>query len=309
MRKQFNPEGSLIGTHSNSESICTLERLENAMRDGLILEARTILCDSEQNLFVELGPYKGIIPKNETLYSADGCIKDIAILTRVGKPVCFKIIESIVDGQGGKSFILSRKAAQEECIEKYISRLNPGDIVPARVTHLENFGAFVDIGCGVISMLPIDCMSISRITHPRDRFEVGQYIKVIVKTRMDDYGRVTLSHKELLGTWEENAALFSQGITVAGIVRTIESYGVFVELTPNLAGLAEYREGVCVGNHVAVYIKSIIPEKMKIKLVIVDSGKPEKITGQIKYFIDSNHIDQWNYSPEGCDKIIESVFV
>lgn len=57
-------------------------------------------------------------------------------------------------------------------------------------------------------------------------------------------GRICLSQRELLGTWEENASLFEQGETVAGIVRSVEDYGIFVELTPNLAGLAEFREGV-----------------------------------------------------------------
>lgn len=307
MRKQFNLEGSLIGTYANNEMLSSTEGLDYAMRCGSILEARTTLCDSEQNLFVNLGDGFGIIPKNEVLHTADGCIKDIAILTRVGKPVCFKVVKS-VDNHGTKSYLLSRRLAQQECINKYISKLNPGDVIDARITHLENFGAFVDIGCGVISMLPIDCMSVSRITHPRDRFEVGQQIKVVVKTRMDDYGRVTLSHKELLGTWDENAAIFKQGVTIPGIVRTIESYGVFVELTPNLAGLAEFREGVSVGNQVAVYIKSIIPEKMKIKLVIVDSGSPENTTTPIRYLIDSGHIKTWIYSPPGCDKVIETIF-
>lgn len=307
MRKQFTPEGSLIGTYSNNESLSSPERLEKAMHDGTILEARTTLCDSEQNLFVELGDSIGMIPKHEALYTADGTIKDIAILTRVGKSVCFKI-QNIINDENGKKFILSRRAAQLECIEQYISKLVPGDIIPAKITHLESFGAFVDIGCGVISMLPIDCMSVSRISHPRDRFVLGQFIKVIVKTRMDEYGRLTLSHKELLGTWEQNSASFSPGTTVIGIVRTIESYGVFIELTPNLAGLAEYREGVCVGNHVAVYIKSIIPEKMKIKLVIVDSGKPENIIQPVKYFVNSNSIKHWAYSPHRCDKVIETVF-
>ena len=43
---------------------------------------------------------------------------------------------------------------------------------------------------------------------------------------------------------------------MAGVVRSVESYGIFVELTPNLAGLAEPREGVRVGQHAGVYIKS-----------------------------------------------------
>ena len=76
----------------------------------------------------------------------------------------------------------------------------------------------------------------SRISHPSDRFRTGQDIYAVV-TDVDQTLRVSLSHKELLGTWEENAALFSSGETVSGIVRSVEHYGVFVELAPNLAGL------------------------------------------------------------------------
>ena len=78
---------------------------------------------------------------------------------------------------------------------------------------------------------------------------------------MDQNLRVSLSHKELLGTWEENAALFSSGETVSGIVRSVEHYGVFVELAPNLAGLAEPKDGVKVGQQASVYIKNLIPDE------------------------------------------------
>lgn len=67
--------------------------------------------------------------------------------------------------------------------------------------------------------------------------------------QVEPNGRVALSHKELLGSWEENAALFSPGETVAGVIRSSESYGVFIELTPNLAGLAEPRDDVFPGQH------------------------------------------------------------
>ena len=88
-----------------------------------------------------------------------------------------------------------------------------GDIIDAKVTHLESFGAFCDIGCGNIALLPIDAISVSRISHPKDRFTVGDSIKVIIKSIAED-GKITLSHKELLGTWEENAAMFAPGQTV-----------------------------------------------------------------------------------------------
>ena len=115
--------------------------------------------------------------------------------------------------------------------------------------------------------------------------------------------------KELLGTWSENADAFSIGQTVPGIVRSIEPYGIFVELAPNLAGLAEYREGIEVGNCAAVYIKNIIPEKMKIKLVIVDAfPSPATSEKRFDYKISDTHIDHWVYSPEQSQKTIASEF-
>ena len=57
-----------------------------------------------------------------------------------------------------------------------------GDIIPARVTHLESFGAFVDIGCGVSSLLSVDSISVSRISHPSDRLSVGDSIYAVIKS-------------------------------------------------------------------------------------------------------------------------------
>ena len=155
--------------------------------------------------------------------------------------------------------------------------------------------------------MPIDSISISRIPHPSERFSAGDVIKAVVK-KIDEQGRITLTHKELLGTWEENASMFKVGETVAGIVRSVEDYGVFIELTPNLAGLAEPREGVRVGQYAGVYIKNILAEKMKLKLVLIDSQDCAELPPPMKYFITEGHIDRWQYSPAGCRTVIESVF-
>ena len=181
-----------------------------------------------------------------------------------------------------------------------------GDIIEAKVTHLESFGAFCDIGCGNIALLPIDAISVSRISHPSDRFSVGDSIRVIIKSIAED-GKITLSHKELLGTWEENASLFSAGQTVTGVVRSVEDYGVFVELTPNLAGLAEPRGDAFIGQKASVYIKSIIREKMKIKLIIIDSFD-SSYSPEIKDFYMGDALEEWDYSPEDCCKRISTRF-
>lgn len=308
MTEQYKPEGYIIDTPENFEHISTLASLEYAMSAGITLEARVLLCDSKHNLLVELGSYRGIIPRSEAAYSTDGSeIRDIAVITRVGKPVCFKVTS--IDKTGKEpQIILSRRAAQAECFEKYVSNLESGDVIDAKITHIEPFGCFCDIGCGIVSLLPVDCISVSRISNPKERFSNGEWIKCAVKQNDRQTGRISLTHKELLGTWEQNAANFEAGETAAGIIRSIEPYGIFVELAPNLAGLAEWCDGVEAGHTAAVYIKSIIPEKMKIKLVIVDTSSSAYVQKKPVYYIDSGHIDFWRYSPEDCDKEIVTDF-
>ncbi|MBR2930349.1 MAG: 30S ribosomal protein S1 [Clostridia bacterium] len=308
---KYRPEGMLLATRSNYEYTRDRAGLEAAMVRGAILEGVATMCDHRLDLEVELGGgILGIIPRDEVLMPRDGEeVKDIAILTRVGKPVSFKVMGFDLC-RGRHVAILSRRAAQKECLENYISTLAPGDIIPTKITHLESFGAFVDIGCGISSLLSIDTISVSRIAHPSARLSVGDMIHTVVKM-IDARGRIYVSERELLGSWEENAELFSEGQTVRGIIRSVESYGVFVELMPNLAGLAEYRADARVGMSAAVYIKSIIPEKMKIKLIIIDMQEAPCEPTKLEYFIDTErvrHIDSWLYSPKSSSKVIESVF-
>lgn len=307
MKKYFT-ENHLINTAENKNSLSSKAALKEACLSGKILEARAVMCDKEHNLHVDLGVMKGIIPRSEgALGIDDGSVRDIAIISRVNKPVVFKITGFEETKDGEVLAVLSRKAVQKECMEEYISRLVPGCIIDAVVTHMESFGVFADIGAGISALMPIDSISVSRIPHPSARFYTGQKIKAVVKG-IDENGRVTLSYKELLGTWEENAALFTPGETVPGIVRSVERYGIFVELKPNLAGLAEYVPGVVPGQHASVYIKNLIPERMKVKLIIVDSFDASYPNDEPQYFINSDYIDRWVYSPAECEKTIETVF-
>lgn len=317
MINTYSPEGTLIGSGINREYISSLTGLERAMSEGRILEAPVILCDNSMRLHVDLYGIKGIIHKRDAVLCRGGEeIKDIALITRVGKPTCFKVIG--FERSGGETVaVLSRRAAQEECLRYYLSSILTGDVIPARVTHLESFGAFVDIGCGISSLLSVDSISVSRISHPSDRLSVGESIYAVVKSIDRVHERFFVGMKELLGTWEENAAGFEAGQTVSGIIRSVESYGVFVELSPNLAGLAELREGCgedvseWIGKRAAVYIKNIIPEKMKIKLVLINVCDTPSTRQPINYYIDCErvtHIDRWLYSPLCAHKVIESVF-
>ncbi len=303
----YYPEGKIYKELQNKRCLASQAAIADAMVRQTVLEAPVIMCDAEHNLIVNLGCMRGVIPRNEGAVGiTDGSTRDIALISRVGRTVCFVVDRFESDDKGELYAVLSRKRAQEKCREYILSSLKIGEVIEAKVTHLESFGAFCDIGCGNIALLPIDAISVSRISHPKDRFQVGDDIKAIIKGIAPD-GKITLSHKELLGTWEENARFFTAGQTVTGVVRSVEDYGIFVEITPNLAGLAEPKENIKVGQQASVYIKSILRDKMKIKLIIIDAFD-EFYSPEIKYFNTSDIITEWDYSPKDCYKRITTKF-
>lgn len=152
-----------------------------------------------------------------------------------------------------------------------IEKLTEGQIVEGMVTGIKPYGAFVKIDNDLSGLVHIEDISVARMKTPYERLKIGQKAKFMVKSIDRGSKKILLSYKELLGSWEENAKRFEEGSTVIGIARETEKSknGIFIELTPNLVGLAEYKEGIEYGQNVNVYIKKIIPEKKKVKLVIV----------------------------------------
>lgn len=300
----FYPEGV-------NNSLCkifnSVDEIKQAIELKQIFESRVLLCDKNHNLHIDLGVMRGIIPYNEGAVGIiEGTVRDIALISKVNKRVCFRIMGLHRDENGETVAILSRRSVQLDCLNSYIKNLRLGDIITAKVTHLEGFGAFIDIGAGLNSLIPIDMLSVSRISHPNERLAEGQIIKAVL--RKIEAEKLTFSMRELLGTWDENASLFSVGETVTAVVRSIESYGVFIELMPNLAGLAELRNDLIVGQSVSVYIKSVLPDRMKIKLVVVEAFNEIAPPTEITYFTEQQHIDSWNYSPTNATKQIFTVF-
>ena len=286
----------------------TRAELNHCIGTGEILQSTALAYDTSHRLRFELGGQRGYMPHDECLDTAPGeAIKDIAVLTRVGRPTCFVITGTVTEENGEEAFLLSRAAAQRACRRQYLDTLERGSVIPCTVTHIENFGAFCDVGCGISALLPIDCLSVSRIASPGDRVQVGQQLLCAVKNR-DAQGRIVLTLRELLGTWSENAACFAPGETVVGIVRSVEEYGVFIEIAPNLAGLAEADATLQPGQAVSVYIKSILPDKMKIKLVVVNKNLSQPLRFEPHYFVTRGRIKKWIYSTPQSRKQIETIF-
>ena len=100
------------------------------------------------------------------------------------------------------------------------------------VKNIKPYGAFIEIAGGVVGLAHIEDLSIARIKTPSERLKIGQKVDVVVKSIDRRTGKVILSYKETLGSWEENAKMFTTGMKAKGIVRETEKNknGIFIYL-------------------------------------------------------------------------------
>ena len=228
-------------------------------------------CDSNYNLHIRCDDgVVGIIPRNEVEainIDEKGMPRPNICINKVNKFVQFKVKE--IDDKD--QFILSRKKVSEEALNWAMNNLKEGMVIDGIVKSIQPYGAFVEVGGGIVGLLHIEDISVARIKNPSERFQIGQRVQVMIKSIDRNLERVILTYKELLGNWQDNVKLFREGDIVTGIARETDKNknGIFIELRPNLVGMAEYKPDIEYGQNVIVNIKKIIPDKKKIKLVIV----------------------------------------
>ncbi len=263
---KFKPEG-----WNNEITPLDQDSINHYRQKKETLQGLVKKCDNDYNLYIQFeNGLTGIMPRQEIEainIGEEGLPKTNLCTGKVHKFVQFKIKEAKDDNR----VIVSRREVQEEALEWVKNDLQEGAKVTGIVKSIKPYGAFIEIGGGIVGLAHIEDLSVARIKTPYERLNIGQKVEIVVKSIERDTGKVILSYKETLGTWEENVKNFMTGMKTKGIVRETEKHknGIFIELTPNLVGMAEYEEGLTYGQPVDVYIKKIDNQRKKIKLLIV----------------------------------------
>ena len=210
------------------------------------------------------------------------------------KKMDFKIIRF---RDHGRSIVLSRRALLEAEQEKEAvgvrEQITEGAKLTGKVTRLENFGAFVDVGSRVEGLIHVSEFRHERVNHPQDVVKPGEEVtvKVISVKNLGDRRkeRISLSIKALeKDPWDEVRSQFPAGAVTMGKIEALEEYGAFVELAPNVRGLIHVseladrrvnhpRDVVSVGDEVKIVVLEIDNKRKRLRLSI---RRAEQVEGE-----------------------------
>lgn len=188
---------------------------------------------TKYGVFVDLGGIDGRIKLADLSH---GRVGNPADLFQPGQELTAKVLR--IDRERER-VALSLRAMHPDPWLTVEDRYPPGSRVQGRVVTVTDYGAFVELESGVEGLIHISEISWSRHPkHPSETFSPGTETEAVVLKLSPSERRISLSFKRLLpDPWDQLADSLEVGRVVAGVVRRIKDYGLFVEIAEGVEGL------------------------------------------------------------------------
>lgn len=190
--------------------------------------------NNSKNLIVYLpGNKRGILPyKEASIFPykfSKNRISNMPI--QISQILTHNVKTKVIGNSDDGSIIVSRRAVQKEILND----LSVGKIIDAEIWKIDDFGLFVDLGEGVIALLPVINISRAYIFKLTNWFSVGDKIKVTVtEIDLEPELRITVSRKELY------SRIYDKGeIVEVKICAKHDKTSYFVEIDPGSAGIMD----------------------------------------------------------------------
>ncbi len=210
------------------------EELRDQLEVGAILNGE-VKSVQDYGAFVDIGGIEGLCHVSELSWRR---VEHPSEIVSVGDHVEVKVL-GIKKTEKGDRISLSLRASQPHPWVAVGTKFVVGETYDGKVTRLQPFGAFVEIGPGIEGLVHVSEMSWEkRINHPSELLEEGQEIRVYLKSIDEERQRIGLSIKALASDpWSDAAERYGVGIAVKGTVEKIESFGIFLQIEGGITAL------------------------------------------------------------------------
>jgi small subunit ribosomal protein S1 len=312
-RREFDEEPKVGDTHrftlrGRDEGLWILsmrEAKELASWDQLVVGSHTKARVTGQNqggLSLKIGSHDAFMPTSQVSIE-----RNFDASSLLGQTITAEVLE--VDRSRKRVLLSRRKVEESERMERMaeaVGGLSGGTVMTGKVTRVEPFGAFVDIGNGLEGLVHVSNISRKRVEDVTQVLTPGQSVQVMVLEVKDGGRKLSLGMKQLeADPWAEVTHLLNIDQQVTGKVTRVADFGAFVEVLPGVDGLLHVSQFsrervrdlsrlVKVGDELSVRVTAIDPSNQRISLSRLDArgailGSEDSVdTGTIDNAIQQN---------------------
>jgi small subunit ribosomal protein S1 len=253
--------------------------MEN-LQEGSVVRG-TVKNLTDYGAFVDLGGIDGLLHITDMAWKR---VKHPSEVVKVGDEVDVRILK--FDRERSR-VSLGLKQLGADPWENIARRYPPNTRVFGKVTNIADYGAFVEIEDGVEGLVHVSEMDwTNKNVNPAKVVSTGQEVEVMVLDVDEERRRISLGLKQCApNPWKEFAENYNRGDKVAGQIKSITDFGIFIGLSGNIDGLVHLSDiswdipgeeavrSYQKGQQLEAMVLSIDPERERISLGVKQLAK------------------------------------
>ena len=258
------------------------QSLLESLQEGSIVKG-IVKNITDYGAFVDLGGIDGLLHITDLAWRR---VKHPSEVLTVGDEVEAKVLKF---DQEKNRVSLGLKQLGEDPWVGLGRRYPQGTRLFGKVTNLTDYGAFVEIEQGIEGLVHVSEMDwTNKNVHPSKVVQLGDEVEVMILEIDEERRRISLGMKQCQpNPWEDFYANSKKGDRVAGQIKSITDFGVFIGLNGGIDGLVHLSDlswtqtgeeavrGYKKGDEVEALVLAIDVERERISLGIKQmSGDP-----------------------------------
>ncbi|WP_257265605.1 30S ribosomal protein S1 [Endozoicomonas sp. ONNA2] len=215
-----------------AENSAEREQLLGSLQEGL--EVKGIVKNlTDYGAFVDLGGVDGLLHITDMAWKR---IKHPGEIVNVGDEITVKVLKFDRDRN---RVSLGLKQLGEDPWVAITKRFPEGARASGRVTNLTDYGCFVELEEGVEGLVHVSEMDwTNKNIHPSKVVNLGDEVEVQVLDIDEERRRISLGIKQCkTNPWEDFSGSFNKGDKLAGKIKSITDFGIFIGLDGGIDGL------------------------------------------------------------------------
>lgn len=239
----------------------------NELEVGSHTKAR-VTGQNQGGLTLKIGTHEAFMPMSQVSIQ-----RDLDASTLLGQTIVCEVME--IDRRKDR-VVLSRRRIEEgerlQALSETVGSLQPGTKMKGKVTRIEPFGAFVNIGNGVEGLVHVSQISRQRVEKVDEVLKVGQDVDVMVLEIKEGGKKIGLGMKQLEpDPWDAVPHRLHTDSQVTGKVTRIADFGAFLEVLPGVEGLLHVSQ---ISNERIQNVGRVLSvgEELSVRVQSVDTG-------------------------------------